>query len=299
LSQWKNTDDAANSVIWASRLQKRASGKVAIAANNTAMFNNATSIGVFGHGGTSKQIVGQFGAQAKAVTGNTSGEGLRVTHAGWQLRTQGLGPVTGFTVNATAASSGFVTGETGVLSGGAPGGNGTFIAVANATGNLASVSIPGSGSAGGGSFANASSVVVAFNREKYLSSITVTNTPVTFSNTDVITATAVNNFVVATASILTNTIGGFANGAFTITKPGLFGNASLAANITFTVANSTGGASGGSNAVFAAVLSNSSGGSILTPTLGGRAGRVFYETLVAQHSLKVGAGSNTAQLPIT
>ncbi len=285
---WKNTVDSANSAKFAIVQEQKASGKANIAANNLSMFNN-TSMGVI----RGNQIVGQFGAQA-STKANTSGEGRKINHAGWQLRTQGMGPVTGFTVNAAAASSGFVTGETGVISGGAPGGNGVFVATANATGNLASVSI-----ARGGVFANAGQVVVAFNREKYLASITVGGTPTGYSNTDLITGTAVNNFVSATANVNTNSTGGFVSANVTVINKGLFGNGSVAANITFTVANSTGGATAGSGATFTAVLANSAGGSILTPTLGGRAGRVHYETLVSMRSLKPGAGSNTVQLPIT
>ena len=43
MSQWKNTDDAANSVSWVARYLGMGSGKAAQVANNTALFGNTTA----------------------------------------------------------------------------------------------------------------------------------------------------------------------------------------------------------------------------------------------------------------
>jgi hypothetical protein len=97
-----------------------------------------------------------------------------------------------------------------------------------------------------------------------------------YSNTDllVISGGSTN----ATGTLATNATGGII--ATTLTAPGKgFVNVSAS---TVAVTNSTGGASGGSTATF-------------TLTLGGRAGRVTYENIVAMGSIS--ATANTAIFP--
>jgi len=107
-----------------------------------------------------------------------------------------------------------------------------------------------------------------------ITSITYTGTATSYDNTDVITVSSPVAGGNATATISTNTSGGAL--VITITNTG-FGFSSVNATANVSIANSTGGASGGSGATFAA-------------TAGGRAGRVSYETLVAMGSL----GAQTA-----
>jgi hypothetical protein len=77
----------------------------------------------------------------------------------------------------------------------------------------------------------------------------------------------------------------------TITDVGLWPAATTNAQVTFAVTAANGDASAGSGATFAAGLANSAGGT-LTLTLGGRAGRVSYETIVAMGSLSNGAADD-------
>ena len=105
-------------------------------------------------------------------------------------------------------------------------------------------------------------------------SLGYTGTATGFNNTDVITVASPAAGGNATATVVTNSTGGAL--VLTITNAGYgFTAVNAAANVS--IANSTGGASGGSGATF-------------TATAGGRAGRVHFETLVAMGSL----GSQTA-----
>lgn len=102
-----------------------------------------------------------------------------------------------------------------------------------------------------------------------ITNVSYTGTATGYSNTDVITVASPQAGGNATATISTNSSGG----ALVITL-GIAGAGFTVVNATanVSIANSTGGASGGSGATFTAVA-------------GGRAGRVFYETLVAMGSL--------------
>lgn len=94
-----------------------------------------------------------------------------------------------------------------------------------------------------------------------------------YSNTDVVTVASPQAGGNATATVTTNSTGGITSLTLTAAGSGFLA-VNAAANVS--IANSTGGASGGSSATFVA-------------TAGGRAGRVHTETLVAFGSL----GSNT------
>lgn len=94
-----------------------------------------------------------------------------------------------------------------------------------------------------------------------------------YDNTDVMTVASLQAGGNATVTIGTNSTGGVTS--LTITDPGA-GFLSVNATANISIANSTGGATGGSSGSF-------------TATAGGRAGRVHTETLVAMGSL----GSNT------
>lgn len=83
MAQWGNTDDAANSVLWAaSQLNKPAN-----TGNQTALFGNTTA-DAFVTGVTT----GQFGVDAnEAQAARAEASGDRAAHAGWVLRTTGSG----------------------------------------------------------------------------------------------------------------------------------------------------------------------------------------------------------------
>lgn len=82
MAQWGNTDDAANSVLWAvSQLNLPANTD-----NQTALFGNTTA-DAFVSGAT----IGQFGVDANEMQAARAGETAKPAHSGWVLRTEGSG----------------------------------------------------------------------------------------------------------------------------------------------------------------------------------------------------------------
>ena len=75
MAQWGNTDDAANSVLWATTAVNKTPNTV----NQTALFGN-TTVGAF----TAGEAVGQFGLGVAevSVTGNTAVAQYIITNAG-------------------------------------------------------------------------------------------------------------------------------------------------------------------------------------------------------------------------
>jgi hypothetical protein len=208
MSQWgTHANNAANSVLWATEWVHLVPNTV----NQANLYTNTTPDAWRNGNVAINAAIGQFGVSANvlSITNKATGgsEAKRVTHQGWNLRTQGTGPVKTYTINA--------------------GGSG-------------------------------------------------------YSNTDFIKVTPANaNSAarLANAAITTNSSGGI----ISIT-PG-FGGTGFVVNTAsqLSFANSSNGVSSGT-------------GANVTFTLGGRAGRVFYECLVAQVSTK-GASGNTSILP--
>lgn len=197
MSQWGNIDNTANSVLWG----VTSVNLPTTAANRNTLYQNVT-VGTFKNNNVaSKSVVGQFGVSA-AEAANTTGEGKKVAHAGWNLRTVGTGSLTSLAVNARGR--GYSNGDVVTINPGTGGTNATATIATNTTlGNVVSVSITSVGA-------------------------------------------------------------GFINTAPT----------------AITIANSTGGATGGTAATFIAAA-------------GGRAGRVQYETLVAMGSQDDGSADDT------
>ncbi len=211
------------------------------------MFGNTTP-GAFIPG----QAVGVFGAD---VAETTAAAGA-ITHAGWQVLRQGTGPITALTVNTANVNSGFANGETITVSGTASV-NATGVVVANATGNMTSVTV----TVPGQYFMNTSGLTVTFNREehltaltvaanthKHLLSVTVASTPTGYNNTDYITIS--NGTINATATFVTNATGGFATGNVTVTVNGDFAAAKANADLVLTIFAANGSASNGSGGTF-------------------------------------------------
>lgn len=88
MAQWGNTDDAANSVLWATAQVNLPANTV----NQSTLFENTTA-NVFNNNGVAMPIaVGQFGVDANEVAAaRAEGSGDRAAHAGWVLRTTGTG----------------------------------------------------------------------------------------------------------------------------------------------------------------------------------------------------------------
>ncbi len=89
-----------------------------------------------------KKAVGQFGVSAAEAT-NTTGEGKKVAHAGWNLRTAGVGPLASITI--AAAGTLYANTNTFSVAAGTGGTNATGNVVTNAAGNVVSFSITSSG----------------------------------------------------------------------------------------------------------------------------------------------------------
>lgn len=267
---WGNVDNANGQPKYVQALTRtgpQGSGKANKAANNAALFNNVTPLSFGGN-----NVVGSFAVTTQEFANTSSPEWAYPAHVGWQMRIEGTGGV----ASATGiGGSGFANGETVTVSG--AGGNGTLVVSANATGNLAgfSVSTPGYG------WPNNTSVTTTFNREMHLASVTVSVGGTGYSNTDVITAS--NGSINATATPTTNATGGITSVAVSNTK-GIWPAGSANSVVAFSFKAANGAASAGSGATLTAGLGTSTGG---TPTvvLGGRAGRIQYETVVAMGSI--------------
>jgi hypothetical protein len=92
MANWGNTDDAANSVLWATTQVKLTPN-----TDNQANLYQNTSSDAFITGIT----VGQFGVDAGEAQALRAGANTKVTHAGWVLRTVGSGGRAGRVQNET------------------------------------------------------------------------------------------------------------------------------------------------------------------------------------------------------
>lgn len=260
MALWGKLDQANNAVKYMPIAGSNAAGNV--------VYGNATP-GAFNHYRNGE--IGLFGVdQTEAKV-----KGRGVTQ-GWVLVKTGLGPVTALT--ATGGSN-FANGSTVTLSNGSS--NGLVTLTTNATGNIASAVINN-----GGVFDVNTAVVVGFNRERRLANtgtyINYTGTATGYSNTDYVVIS--NAIINATANVTTNATGGSLT--FTVNNVGLFSNTQTNTAVVIRVANSSGGNSAGTGASFtSANLIASTGGSITINTLGGRAGRISYETLAVVRSM--------------
>jgi hypothetical protein len=245
------------------------------AAADVNLFSNVTS-GAF----VSGIATGVFGVSATEQSNNTLNNSKEVgAHAGWNFRKAGTGPVLSFVI--VDPGEDLANGETITVSNGTS--NATGVITTNATSNIVSVVL----TSGGAGFTDTTSAVVEFDRQQYLSAITVTGSTSGYSNDDVIVAS--NGISDGVATISTNSTGGFTNSEITITNIGLFSNTAANGSVVLTVFAANGDPSDGTGATFVANLTSSTTGDV-TITLGGRAGRVQYETLVAMGSL----GAQTA-----
>jgi hypothetical protein len=231
-------------------------------------------------------VVGQFAVTPQEMA-NTSGESAKVIGGpGWHLRRAFMGPVQ--TITATAGS-GFANGESVTMSNGSS--NGTVILTTNATGNLVSGVVTS-----GGLFQNSSIVAFGFTREEHLIKLTVTGGSSPYSNTDYIIAS--NGIANAYLTVTTNATGFIVNTALATAlaataNVGLWSNVAANASVVITVFAVGGGASAGAGATFVANLASSTAGTLAVATLGGRAGRVQYESLAFVHGI---TGGNTSTL---
>lgn len=256
MAQWGNTDDAANSVLWAvSQLNKTANTD-----NQTNLFGNTTA-DAFVTGAT----VGQFGLDATeiAVT-NASVVSYTLTFAG-----------SGYSANATVTV----------------GGNATANAQAGATGRISAVNVvlPGNSYTTSPSVTIAAPSLVIFNGNTNVSGATIA---ITSANSKFLVGDKIvfaGNTTSVPGGLVDNSTYYIAfSNTSVVTLSATPGGANIALTKASGDSTTAGGATlRGETATATAVISGVSHGAAHTGWVlrrvgsGGRAGRVQYETLVA------------------
>ena len=134
MAQWGNTDDAANSVLWAvSQLNKTAN------TDNQANLYGNTTTGAFVAG----SVAGQYGVDTTEAA-NTSSDFKKVAHAGWNLKKTGTGSVLSLTIAnggsgyANTDTLRFTASGTGTV-------NATATLTTNSTGGITAVTLTNAG----------------------------------------------------------------------------------------------------------------------------------------------------------
>lgn len=102
MANWGNTDDAANSVLWATTQVKLTPN-----TDNQANLYTNTTADAFISGLT----VGQFGVSGGEAQALRAGANTKVAHAGWVLRTVGSGNRSGRVQNETLVAMKTITGD--------------------------------------------------------------------------------------------------------------------------------------------------------------------------------------------
>ena len=102
MANWGNTDDAANSVLWATTQVKLTPNTV----NQTNLFGNTTADAFI-----TGETVGQFGVSGGEAQALRAGANTKVAHAGWVLRTVGSGNRAGRVQNETLVAMKTITGD--------------------------------------------------------------------------------------------------------------------------------------------------------------------------------------------
>lgn len=254
MSQWKNTDNAANSVTWAA-----ASVKIAANSDNQANLYGNTTVSAF----INNVAVGQFGVDTTEMgVSNNSVVVITVTSPG-----------SGYFANATVTV----------------GGNATANAQANSTGRISAVNVTAAGNtyvtpptvtvaAPAAQSFNANSAVVANGFISITSNKFQDGDKVTYlvaAGNTAITELANNTQYYITASNST--------GVYLTTSPGVAAK-TLTKGLT-EAGHSLTGETATAKAVISGIRGAHAGYVLRTVGTGGRAGRVSYETLVAMGSL--------------
>jgi hypothetical protein len=264
MAQWGNTDDAANSVLWATA----AVNKTPNTTNQTALFGN-TTVGAFVAG----EAVGQFGLDVAeiSITGNTAVAQYIITNAG-----------SGYAANATVSVANTTGGANTLAANSTVSGGRVTALTANGTVIRGYTSAP-------------AITIAAPAAQSFNANSAVTNA------TDAIAITTANSFFLAGDKVTYTVAAG--NTALTnLTSGGTFYiKTSNTTAVTLATApngdtidltkglTETGHSLTGETATAVAVLTGRgyvdgaahTGWVLRTVGTGGRAGRVQYETLVA------------------
>lgn len=95
MGNWGNTDDAANSVLWATAEVKLPANS----ANRAALYGNTTADAFI-----TDAKIGQFAVSSAEAQALRAGANTKVAHAGWVLRREGTGGRAGRVMNETLVS---------------------------------------------------------------------------------------------------------------------------------------------------------------------------------------------------
>ena len=279
MAQWGNTDDAANSVLWATAAVNKTPNTV----NQAALFGN-TTVGAFVAG----EAVGQFGLDATEirVSGNAAVQQYIITNAG-----------SGYAANA-AVSVANTTGGANTLAANSTVATGRVTAVtANATisGYTSAPAVTIAAPAAQSFNANAAvtnatdAIAITTANSFFLAGDKVTYTVAT-GNTALTNLTSGGTFYIKTSNTTAVTLAAAPNGDTIDLTKGL---------------SETGHSLTGETATAVAVLTERgytkgaahTGWVLRTVGSGGRAGRVQYETLVAMGGTFSTDASDDAILP--
>lgn len=153
-TQWSDKDTASNSVLWA----VKAANLPANSVNQTAFYGNST-VGAWKNNNVAMSVaMGQFGVST-AEAANSSGEGSKAAHTGWNIRRAFTGPIASVTI--AAGGSGYKNTDTFIVTTGGLTGltaNASGTITTNATGGITSVTI----TSGGSGYVNATRANSAF-----------------------------------------------------------------------------------------------------------------------------------------
>jgi hypothetical protein len=279
MAQWGNTDDAANSVLWATTAVNKTPNTV----NQTALFGN-TTVGAFIAG----EAVGQFGLDATeiSVSGNAAVQQYIITNAG-----------SGYAANATVSVAN-TTGGANTLAANSTVATGRVTAVtANATisGYTSAPAVTIAAPAAQSFNANAAvtnatdAIAITTANSFFLVGDKVTYTVAT-GNTALTNLVSGTDYFIKTSNTTAVTLAAVPNGDTIDLTKGL---------------SETGHSLRGETATAVAVLTERgytkgaahTGWVLRTVGTGGRAGRVQYETLVAMGGTFSTDASDDAILP--
>jgi len=141
-TQWSDKDTASNSVIWAVVHANLPANSV----NQTAFYGNSTVGAWLNNNAAMSFAMGQFGVST-AEAANSSGEGSKAAHTGWNIRRAFTGPIASVTV--AAGGTGYKNTDTLTISTGGLTGvtaNATGTVSTNATGGIVSITVTSGGS---------------------------------------------------------------------------------------------------------------------------------------------------------
>lgn len=226
---------------------------------------------------TGEVAIGVFAADANGIANNS---GTQSGTVGWQLVRQFTGPIATLAVANDGAS--YANLGSAYVSNGQV--NATYHVIVNSIGHVQSVVIDTFGNG----FINTSTISFGLPANAIANSgaAWTIGGGTGYVNGEIVTVS--NGTINATAAITTNATGGITSLAFQ--APGWAGSGFGAANTTRAVVTIATAAGTNGNVTVNAIAAGA--GLVLTATLGGRAGRVTYETLVAMPSIT--SAANTA-----